>query len=1277
MTLTDKIWPILSSHFTSAGLVAQQLESYNSFIAHSLQEIIDENRVIKIQSTDRSSLYQTITVTFNQIYAMIPPTIVESDGLSRSITPSEARYRDLTYTCQLFIDITVEKEGIPSYGGVAPVDQHSFGKVPIGNIPVMVRSSHCTTYKLNDQDLVNYGECPFDKGGYFIVNGSEKVIICQERMSTNHVHVYDKQGMFYAEIRSAPEKGSKSPSAFSVKLVNKKLFCNLPYVKQDIPVMILFKALGFINDKDILDHIIGVNDNKGNSFSKGNNASKDYNDSNANSNYNNNNINYNNNNNNNNANNNNHNNTNNNNNNNTSVDFIEILKSSIEDAFVIQDQEVALDYIGKRATPIGSLTPRRLSQARMILEKEFLPHIGVTEFLETKKAYFLGYMIHRLLLVALGKRELDDRDHYGKKRLDMAGPLLASLFRTLFKKLYSETAKHMQKCVDMGRDFNIALGLKTSILTNGFRYALATGNWGEQSKAMQTKAGVAQVLNRYNLISTLSHLRRVNTPIGRDGKIAKPRQLHNTHWGMVCPAETPEGQACGLVKNLSLLVHVSVGTSSAMIVEYLEEWGVTSLELLEQVSEDYINATKVFVNGCWIGVHKEPEYIMQGLLQMRRAGEISKEVSIVRDIREREIRVLTDAGRPCRPLFVVEDNKIKECEDYDFDELVNNGIIEYLDVEEEETAMICMSVEKLESGYTGEDYKGDYKDYKDCNGEYKDYNGDYKDCNGEYKDYKGYDKKVNNSISTANKKDYVTTNNITTNNNTTNNNTTNKSTTNNFTTNNITTIKKESYALITYTHCEIHPSMILGICASIVPFPDHNQSPRNTYQSAMGKQAMGIYATNYLTRMDTLSNLLYYPQKPLVTTKAMEIVKFRELPAGQNAIVAIACYSGYNQEDSIIMNQSSINRGLFRSFFYRTYTDQENARPNVEEKFCIPIRGEVMRMKNLNYNKIEEDGIIGVGMRVTGDDVLIGKVKKSKNKDDKANLYANNNINNNDENLTHTIYDCSTPMRSTESGIIDTVMVSERDGYKFVKVKVRSSRIPQMGDKFASRHGQKGTIGITLRQEDMPFSSQGLIPDIIINPHAIPSRMTIGHLIECLSGKLSALQAKEGDATPFNNVTVDSISEELIKYGYNSRGFEVFYCGYTGRKLKAQIFVGPTYYQRLKHMVDDKIHARARGPVQILTRQPVEGRSRDGGLRFGEMERDCIISHGAAMFLRERLFEVSDAYTISVCSRCGYMQSGVCRSCGVEVKEVDVPYAFKLLIQELNAMGISVKFDLE
>ncbi|KAI7535862.1 DNA-directed RNA polymerase II subunit, partial [Hortaea werneckii] len=479
----------------------------------------------------------------------------------------------------------------------------------------------------------------------------------------------------------------------------------------------------------------------------------------------------------------------------------------------------------------------------------------------------------------------------------------------------------------------------------------------------------------------------------------------------------------------------------------------------------------------------------------------------------------------------------------------------------------------------------------------------------------------------------------------------------------------------TWTHCEIHPAMILGICASIIPFPDHNQSPRNTYQSAMGKQAMGITLTNFNVRMDTMANVLYYPQKPLATTRSMEFLKFRELPAGQNAIVAIACYSGYNQEDSVIMNQSSIDRGLFRSLFYRAYLDQEKrVGMAVMERFEKPTRSSTLKMKAGTYDKLDEDGIISPGMRVSGEDILIGKTSP----------IAPGSEELGQKTEMHVKRDVSTPLRSTESGLVDQVLLTTNlEGLRFVKVRTRTTKVPQIGDKFASRHGQKGTIGITYRQEDMPFTADGLTPDIIINPHAIPSRMTIAHLIECLLSKVAALTGQEGDATPFTDVTISSISEILESSGFQKRGFEIMYNGHTGKKLRAQVFLGPTYYQRLRHMVDDKIHARARGPLQILTRQPVEGRARDGGLRFGEMERDCMISHGASAFLKERLLDVSDAFRVHVCEICGLMTPVAklregqieCRPCRNKTKiaQVIIPYAAKLLFQELGAMNVATR----
>jgi DNA-directed RNA polymerase II subunit RPB2 len=401
---------------------------------------------------------------------------------------------------------------------------------------------------------------------------------------------------------------------------------------------------------------------------------------------------------------------------------------------------------------------------------------------------------------------------------------------------------------------------------------------------------------------------------------------------------------------------------------------------------------------------------------------------------------------------------------------------------------------------------------------------------------------------------------------------------------------------------------------------------------------------------------------------------FRELPSGVNCIVAIACYTGYNQEDSLILNQSSIDRGLFRSSFFRTYKGKAECRPGTfnplqDDAFEVPSRANCIGMRRGSYDKLDRDGLAEPGARISCDDVLIGITKPYLVKGPDG-LQS-----------TQTRKDNSTCMRSNESGIIDRVMLTtDIDGNKYSKVRVRNLRIPQIGDKFASRHGQKGTIGMTYRQEDLPFTCEGISPDIIVNPHAIPSRMTIGHLVECLLSKVSSLLGQEGDATPFmDNFTVEGVSNYLKQLGYQKHGNECMYNGHTGRPFDSLIFLGPTFYQRLKHLVEDKIHARARGPVTMLTRQPMEGRARAGGLRMGEMERDCLISHGAANFLRDRLYANSDPYRVHVCDECGMIAIANLRkqefNCGycdnkTRFSQIYIPYAGKLLFQELMSMCI-------
>lgn len=1165
-------WDVISKYFDVKGLVGQQVDSFNEFISFTIQEMVDDNGEISVTSENQYRGNQinqnqcTCIIKFAHVY-IAAPILYEADGEAREFYPHEARLRQLTYSAPIYVDVSFRKIYLDANKKpdiTIPEERNDYSKVLLGYLPIMLRSKFCSLSDLSDRDLTMKGECVFDQGGYFIINGSEKVIIAQERMSNNHVYAFKRQQPhkyeWVCETRSHVARGARPPSTMFLQMYGSagrnsidghQIRSTLPYIRVDVPIVIVFRALGFIADKDIIEHIV-----------------YDFHD----------------------------------------AEMMERFRPSLEEAAPIQHQSVALDYIGKRGGGQNVTRRERIQYARDVLQKEMLPHVGTAENNETKKAFFLGYIVHKMLMCSLGRLEEDDRDHFGKKRLDLAGPMMASQFRLVFKKLTNDIQKVLRKSLVEGKHFNLLTALKSSTITDQMKYALATGNWGDRKSS--TKAGVVQVLNRLTYASALSHLRRCNAPLAKTGKLAKPRMLHCTHWGMVCPAETPEGHAVGLVKNLSLMAYVSVGAPEGSVIEFLDEWGT---ENLEQVScRDIANTTKIFVNGNWVGVHNDPDDLVRNLRQQRRRLEIESEVSIVRDIREQEVRIYTDPGRISRPLFIVGDDqkliikkshiaKLKHLDmygnqlpddesKYGWENLLADGLAEFVDTEEEETTMIAMKPSDL-------------------------------------------------------------------------------------------ALPPEEAISTTFTHCEIHPSLILGVCASIIPFPDHNQSPRNCYQSAMGKQAMGVFLSSFQVRLDTMAHVLHYPQKPLATTRAMEYMKFRELPSGINCIVAIACYTGYNQEDSLIMNQSSLDRGLFRSSFFRTYNGKAVAKsgagynPIDDQTFEVPASN-CLGLRHGSYDKLGPDGLAMPGSRVSPDDVLIGKTVPC------PVLGPDGVV------TTVSRRDDSVCMRSNESGIVDTVMLTtDKDGNKFAKVKVRNLRVPQIGDKFASRHGQKGTVGMTYRQEDMPFTCEGISPDIVVNPHAIPSRMTIGHLVECLLGKVGSLLGQEGDATPFIDTVavedrVSNISAYLTKLGYQKHGNECLYNGHTGRPFESLIFIGPTFYQRLKHLVDDKIHARARGPVTMLTRQPMEGRAREGGLRMGEMERDCLISHGAANFLRDRLYTNSDPYRVHVCDECGMIaiadlrkQTFKCGYCNPDkpstrFSQIHIPYAGKLLFQELMSMNI-------
>ena len=921
------------------------------------------------------------------------------------------------------------------------------------------------------------------------------------------------------------------------------MYIQIPRIKNPIPLFIVFRALGVISDKKICEYILlNTKDNK---LKK----------------------------------------------------MLYALQGSIIDANTCLQKDDAIKYIVNHVmyTPIN-MTPeqgkaKKLAFTLEVLNNDVFPHCHNLD----QKIYFMGYMTNKLLETSFGWRKIDDRDSYVNKRIDTCGTLLNNLFRNYFNKVVKDMSKQVIREINTGswqstEDFgniinltNIYKIIKSTTIENGLKRALATGDFGIKH-TNSNKVGVAQVLNRLTYISSLSHLRRVNTPIDKSGKLIPPRKLHNTTWGYLCPAETPEGQSVGVVKNLSYLSHITIPSSSAGLYDYIQD-GIKPIEELSP--DETADEVKVFINGAWVGIAINPLYLFNNLKLKKYTGIINIYTSIIFDYKNKEIKICNDAGRLTRPVFRVTNNKLHittdiinklKNNDLCWEDLLTNiklgeSVIEYIDPLEQNLSLISMFPKNI----------------------------------------------LENNI-------------------------------------------------YKYTHCEIHPSVIFGILASCIPFPEHNQSPRNTYQCAMGKQAMGIYVTNYNHRMDKTAYVLTYPARPLVDTRVMNMIKLNDIPSGMPVIVSIMTHAGYNQEDSIMFNQGSIDRGLFQATIYHTEKDEDKKIHGDEEIRCKPDSTKTKGMKFGNYDKINNQGVMDENSLIENRDIIMAKIipiKEARNDQTKVIKYE-------DQSRIH---------RTQEDSYIDKNYIERNgDGYSFCKVRIRTLRIPQIGDKFSSRHGQKGTLGNIIPEDDMPFTKDGMRPDIIINPHAIPSRMTIAQLKETLLGKVLLELGLFGDGTSFVDLDIKDICKELTKNNFECHGNELLYNGLTGEQIETSIFMGPCFYQRLKHMVGDKVHSRSEGPMVNLTRQPAEGRSRDGGLRFGEMERDCMISHGASRFTKGRIYDASDKFEVYACSKCGMIAAyndkehiHHCRTCDnrIDFARIKLPYAAKLLIQELLTMNVA------
>jgi DNA-directed RNA polymerase II subunit RPB2 len=1113
-------WTIIESYFKGQHLdrlVRHQLESYNNFVNYQIIKTIEMFNPVHIASDhdyDQKSGKHAleIFVTFENFH-MFRPQIHENNGATSLMFPQVARLRNFTYASAMTVDINIKfiirtgenLENIQTLYKTLP-------KIHIGKIPIMLKSNICVLTQYKHVENSNTGECKFDAGGYFIINGSEKTVLGQERAAENRVYCFNisKNSTKYtwsAEIKSVPDFKCISPKQINLYLSSKNngfgfpIYVQLPRVKQPIPLLVVFRALGIISDHDICKRItLNVTDDKEKQILQG-------------------------------------------------------LQASIIDANNYLTEIECIRYITTYVmyTPINmdkETGAKKKSEFTMdILSNDLFPHCNDP----VQKIMFLGYMTHRLLEASFDWIKQDDRDSYINKRIDLTGTLLNNLFRNYFNKLVKDMEKQVIKEINTGswkstddylriiNETNIYKIIKSTTIENGIKRALSTGDFGIKHVS-SNKVGVAQVLNRLTYIASLSHARRISTPTDKSGKLIPPRKLHSTTFGFVCPSETPEGQSVGVVKNLSYMSHVTIHSNSTAIYEYIMPH-ITDIRTL--TPEQMYEKTKVFINGAWIGITDEPSDLYTSLKDKKYRGIINVYTSIVFDYRRNEIRVCNDSGRITRPLLRVKDNNIllkksviKSLDEgkLKWDDLLTNckldeSIIEYIDPEEQSWSLISVKPSDI--------------------------------------------------------------------------------------------IKKDETSIHRYTHCEIHPSTMFGILASCIPFPEHNQSPRNTYQSAQAKQAMGVYVTNYHERMDKTAYVLNYPARPMVDTRVMDMIQINKIPSGFNVIVAIMTHTGYNQEDSLLFNKASIDRGLFQATIYHTEKDEDKQKINGDEEIrCKPDSTKTKGMKFANYNKVNNKGLIPENMLVENRDVIISKVTPIRE-------------NRNDHTKVIKYEDQSRIYRTDEPTYIDKNYIDRNgDGYNFAKVRLRAVRKPVIGDKFSSRSGQKGTIGNIIPEEDIPFTKSGIKPDLILNPHAIPSRMTIAQLKETLMGKVLIELGLFGDGTSFGELDINFVRDELLKLGYQSTGNEVMYSGLTGEQIECDIFIGPVFYQRLKHMVIDKQHSRSIGPMVNLTRQPAEGRSRDGGLRFGEMERDCFeFNHHISIYC-------GLAVKIGTMGKCGYKVLG-------------------------------------
>jgi DNA-directed RNA polymerase II subunit RPB2 len=1235
-------WNLIDKYFkdNQYNLVAHHLDSYNDFFSKGIFQIFRENNPIRFiereteTAGEEGNIKKTKDKTIkigdkenpnecliylggkngDKLYFGKPIIYDEVSGkpYPHYMYPNDARLRNMTYGVTIHYDIDVEYN---YYNGDKKTQEtKTYEKIYLGRFPIMLHSNLCILKGLSTEVRFNMGECRNDYGGYFIIAGKEKVIVSQEKFGDNMLYVRkykdDELYSFSCEVHSVSEDSSKPIRYTSAKIIapdasytNNQIVIDIPNVKKPIPLFILMRALGVISDKSIIEYCLLDIESNSN--------------------------------------------------------MIDLFIPSIHDANTIFTQQIALEFIAK-------FTKRQtISAVQDILMNYFLPHVGEDNFLN--KAYFIGFMVNKLLRVFMGKEPPTDRDNVKFKRIETSGSLIYDLFREYYliqnrniflkidKEYYYHAGKYRTNFFSLIED-NIKPFFKERIVEDGFKRGFK-GNWG--ADANTKRLGLVQDLNRLSWFTHISHLRKINLPLDPTAKIVGPHLLHSTQWGLIDPVDTPDGGNIGLHKHMAISTAITNGFSSYPIIKWIR--GNTSLKLLTECSPNAIaNSTKVFVNGNWIGVLDTPIQTINNLKLFRRNGIIPVYTSISFSIKSNIIYIYTDGGRLTRPIFYR-------------DHIINDdGNISYGKLSFQREGNIKDIIESRK--YTWSQIISGFEKKNDEFFNVR--NNILYDVNTLYPGYDTLDKifeffERNRSII-----DYLDTSEE-------------EST---LICNKPSDIKLNKY----YTHCEIDPSLIFGVMGNSIIYPESNQFPRNCFSCGQSRQAVSVYHSNSQMRMDKMGVILNYGQTPLIKSRYLDYINHEEQPYGVNAIVAIMSYTGYNVEDAILINEGSVKRGIFRTTYYTTYeTREESARvsgSSVNTSFAnIESKPNVKGIKDgFDYSKLDKYGIVKENTVIDDRIVLIGEVTSTI---DQKGSYIDN----------------SKTTKKGQLGFVDKSFISEgEEGFRIAKVRIREERLPAIGDKMASRAGQKGTLGLIIPEENMPFTANGIRPDLIINPHALPSRMTIGQLVECLFGKACCMYGAYGDCTAFatKGSNYDTYGHMLTKVGYHHSGNELLYNGFSGEQIYSEIYIGPTYYMRLKHMVKDKINYRATGKRNFLTRQTNQGRANDGGLKIGEMERDGIMAHGLSYFLNESHMVRGDQYFMGICNKTGaiaiynpntnlflspFADGPLVFNKNIEGQEVlnaiskfgrsfslvRIPFALKLLIQELQVMNIQMRIITE